>query len=101
MFSTARPPTALRPTALTVSLRFTPRRLNAMFNLAVPEKVMDKLIDLADYDGDGQINFAEFARLVTADDITNLKQIVTKHIRERHIIYFTGFIAPKHNLGSL
>lgn len=48
--------------------------LNAMFNLAVPEKVMDKLIDLADYDGDGQINFAEFARLVTADDITNLKQ---------------------------
>lgn len=67
-------PTALRTTALTVSLCLTPRRLNAMFNLAVPEKVMDKLIDLADYDGDGQINFAEFARLVTAEDITNLKQ---------------------------
>ena len=30
-----------------------------MFNLGIPEPVMEKLIDLADFDGDGSINFAE------------------------------------------
>jgi Ca2+-binding EF-hand superfamily protein len=48
--------------------------LNAMFNLSIPEPVLDRMIDMADYDGDGLINFAEFARIVTADDILNLKQ---------------------------
>lgn len=48
--------------------------LNAMFTLNIPEHIMDRLIDLADYDGDGQINFAEFARLATEDDVLNMKK---------------------------
>ena len=31
------------------------------------------MIDLADFDGDGSINFAEFARIMTADNILKLK----------------------------
>ena len=42
--------------------------LNAMFNLNIPENIMDRIIDLADMDGDGEINFAEFARVATEDD---------------------------------
>ena len=48
--------------------------LNAMFNLAIPEHVLDRLIDLADFDGDGSINFAEFARVMTADNVLNMKK---------------------------
>jgi len=47
--------------------------LNAMFNLNVPDDIMDRIIDLADYDGDGVINFAEFARIVTADNVLSMK----------------------------
>lgn len=47
---------------------------SAMFNLAIPEPIMDRIIDLADYDGDGSINFAEFARLCTEDDVLNMKK---------------------------
>jgi len=47
--------------------------LNAMFNLSIPENVLDRLIDLADYDGDGSINFAEFARIMTTDNVLNMK----------------------------
>ena len=45
-----------------------------MFNLSVPDDVMEKLIDLADYDGDGVINFAEFARIFTAEVVLNMKK---------------------------
>jgi Ca2+-binding EF-hand superfamily protein len=48
--------------------------LNAMFNLSIPENVLDRIIDLADYDGDGSINFAEFARLATTDDVLDMKK---------------------------
>ena len=48
--------------------------LNAMFNLNIPDNVMDRIIDLADMDGDGSINFAEFARVATEDDVLNMKQ---------------------------
>ena len=48
--------------------------LTAMFNIEIPEKVFDRIIDLADYDGDGQIDFAEFARLATEDDVLNMKK---------------------------
>ena len=47
--------------------------LNAMFNLSIPDHVLDRLIDLADFDGDGQIDFAEFARLMTAENVLNMK----------------------------
>ena len=53
------------------------RMLNAMFNLKVPNDVMDRLIDLADYDGDGQIKFDEFARVFTASDIFNMKRTLS------------------------
>ena len=45
-----------------------------MFNLGIPDKVVDKLIDLADYDGDGTINYAEFARIFTAENVLNMKK---------------------------
>jgi Ca2+-binding EF-hand superfamily protein len=48
--------------------------LQAMFNLNIPDPVMDRMIDLADYDGDGSINFAEFARIATEDDVLNMKK---------------------------
>lgn len=36
-------------------------------------RVLDQLVDLADYDKDGLINYAEFARLITAEDVVNMK----------------------------
>jgi len=54
--------------------------LQAMFNLSIPEPILDRIIDLADYDGDGQINFAEFARLATEDDVLNMKNTLTADV---------------------
>ena len=54
--------------------------LNAMFNLTIPENVMDRLIDLADLDGDGSINFAEFARIMTTDNVLNMKQTLVADV---------------------
>jgi len=54
--------------------------LNAMFNLDIPEMVMDRLIDLADHDGDGEIKFAEFARIFTADDVRSMKKTLTADV---------------------
>ncbi len=48
--------------------------LPSMFNLTVPEPVMDQLIALTDKDGDGEIRFAEFARVFSADDIHQMKR---------------------------
>lgn len=45
-----------------------------MFNLGIPDNVINKLIDLADYDGDGSINFAEFARIFTTESVMNMKK---------------------------
>jgi len=47
--------------------------LNEMFNLSVPEPIMDQIINLADKDGDGEIRFAEFARVFSADDVLHMK----------------------------
>ena len=41
---------------------------------SVCAQVMNKLIDLADFDGDGSINYAEFARIFTAENIHSMKQ---------------------------
>ena len=49
------------------------REILLTFNLNIPEKVLNKILDLADYDGDGQIDYAEFARMMTADDLMNMK----------------------------
>jgi len=51
--------------------------LNAMFNLRVPDAAMERMIDLADYDGDGNIKFDEFARVFTAEDIFNMKKTLS------------------------
>ena len=51
--------------------------LNAMFNLTIPDAILDRIIDLADYDGDGQINFAEFARLMSAENVLDMKKTLT------------------------
>ena len=44
-----------------------------MFNLGIPDRILNKIIDLADFEKDGNISYAEFARIVTADDILGLK----------------------------
>ena len=54
--------------------------LNAMFNLSIPDPVLNRLIDLADFDGDGVINFAEFARIMTTDNILNMKQTLVADV---------------------
>ena len=38
---------------------------------------IETLIDFADFDGDGEIDYAEFARVLTADDILNMKATKT------------------------
>lgn len=52
------------------------KQVLTMFNLGIPDQVMDKLIDLADFDGDGTINYAEFARIFTTENVLNMKQTV-------------------------
>jgi len=52
------------------------KQVLVMFNLGIPNDVMEKLIDLADFDGDGSINFAEFARIFTAESLFTMKQTV-------------------------
>jgi Ca2+-binding EF-hand superfamily protein len=42
--------------------------LNSMFNLAIPEQVLDRMIDLADTDGDGSIGWDEFAAVFTSHE---------------------------------
>jgi len=49
-----------------------------MFNMhAVPNAVIDEIYKLTDFDGDGVISFAEFARLITTDDVNNMKQTLS------------------------
>ena len=43
-------------------------------NVGVPRKFIDHLVNIADYDRDGEINYAEFARILTVDDITKFKK---------------------------
>merc|ERR1719240_618149 len=45
------------------------KQVLVMFNLGIPDRVMNKLIDLADFDGDGSINYAEFARIFTGENV--------------------------------
>jgi len=43
------------------------------FNLGIPDAVLDRIISLADFDGDGSINYAEFARIMTSEDVVHMK----------------------------
>ena len=36
--------------------------------------MIDHLVNVADYDRDGEINYQEFARILTCDDITKIKR---------------------------
>ena len=42
-------------------------------NVGVPRKFIEHLVNVADYDRDGEINYNEFARIITCDDITKVK----------------------------
>jgi len=43
-------------------------------NVNLPRKWLDHLVNVADYDRDGEINYKEFARILTVDDITKIKK---------------------------
>jgi len=43
-------------------------------NVGVPRKWIDHLVNIADYDRDGEINYKEFARILTSEDITKIKK---------------------------
>jgi Ca2+-binding EF-hand superfamily protein len=43
-------------------------------NVGLPRKMIDHLVNVADYDRDGEINYQEFARILTCDDITKIKR---------------------------
>jgi len=55
--------------------------LNTMFNLQIPEPILDRLIDLADYDKDGHISFAEFCRVFTSTDLLNMKDTLEAGVK--------------------
>lgn len=57
-----------------VDLATFKKSLPFMLNLAVPERIMARLAAICDFDGNGMINFAEFARLLTAESLTTIKQ---------------------------
>ena len=42
-------------------------------NLGLPNRIVSRVVDIADFDGDGEISFAEFARVLTAEDIIFMK----------------------------
>ena len=48
------------------------------FNIiGVTDDTMETLLDFVDHDGDGEINYAEFARIMTAEDIMGLKDTLS------------------------
>ena len=61
-------------------------------NLGLPKRILARFVDLADYDGDGEISFAEFARVLTADDIMLMKDSVGAS--------YKGGMADSHKKGA-
>ena len=41
--------------------------------MCIHTQIINKIIELADMDGDGDVDYSEFARIMTADDIIYLK----------------------------
>lgn len=49
-----------------------------MFNLGnVPDIVINAIYKMTDFDGSGTISYAEFARLVTTEDVNNMKNTIS------------------------
>ena len=55
------------------------RSILLMFNLQIPAKHVQKIIELADMDGNGVIDYAEFARIISAEDICSLKNTLSNN----------------------
>ena len=56
-------------------------RLLTEFNIPdISHATIETLIDFADYDGDGEINYAEFARVLTADDVMAMKDTLAGNV---------------------
>lgn len=45
----------------------------SQLNLRIEPRVLHALVGLADFDRDGEVSYAEFARLLTAEDVLNMK----------------------------
>lgn len=74
--------------------------LNAMFNLNARDAVLDRLIDMADFDGDGVINFAEFARLMTAENVFNMKNTLQADLSNWGAVDPNPKFGPTDNTSS-
>lgn len=53
------------------------RQLLGLFNLQLKPAILEAFIDLADYDDSGTISYAEFAQIISAEDIHVLKEQLT------------------------
>jgi hypothetical protein len=49
------------------------KQLCMELNIMVEDAVLSGIIALADHDGGGDISYAEFARVLTADDVMKMK----------------------------
>ena len=57
------------------------KRLLVEFNVPdIKDEAIEALIDFADYDGDGVINYAEFARVLTAEDVMRMKDTLAGNV---------------------
>ena len=57
------------------------KKLLVDFNIPdIKDAAIETLIDFADYDGDGEINYAEFARVLTADDVMAMKNTLAGNV---------------------
>jgi len=57
------------------------KKLLVEFNIPdIKNDAIETLIDFADYDGDGEINYAEFARVLTADDVMAMKDTLAGNV---------------------
>lgn len=57
--------------------------------LGLPKRIVSRIIDIADYDGDGDISFAEFCRVLTADDIIYMKDSLSAGTGGNHAVVDT------------
>ena len=77
------------------------RSILLMFNLQIPAKHITKIIELADMDGNGAIDYAEFARIISADDICSLRNTLSNN-PDTAVTYTqtTGLVKKKYREGA-